>query len=220
MTKSHILAEMRRTAEENGGVALGQNRFEIETGIKKYDWFGKFWARWSDAVKEAGLTPNEMNSAIPDDELWLSLATLTRKLRHFPVEPEVKLARQADRSIPSSKVFHRLGSRVERLSGLARFCERNRDFDDVAEILSATAPSATREGGKSAEAPGDVGFVYLLRSGRHHKIGHTNSVGRRERELAIQLPEKARLIHSIRRASRHIGIAASRTSALTANGSF
>ena len=43
-----------------------------------------------------------------------------------------------------------------------------------------------------------MGFVYLLRSGRHYKIGKTNAVGRRERELAIQLPEKAQTVHVIR----------------------
>ena len=37
-----------------------------------------------------------------------------------------------------------------------------------------------------------------MKSGRFHKIGRSNAVGRRERELAIQLPEKADLVHSIR----------------------
>lgn len=47
-------------------------------------------------------------------------------------------------------------------------------------------------------APVAVGFVYLLKSGRFYKIGKTNAVGRRERELTIQLPEKARKVHVIK----------------------
>src|SRR5438105_2883639 len=43
-----------------------------------------------------------------------------------------------------------------------------------------------------------VGFVYLLRSARYYKIGRSNSSGRREYELAIQLPEPVRLVHEIR----------------------
>jgi hypothetical protein len=39
--------------------------------------------------------------------------------------------------------------------------------------------------------------VYLLRSGRYYKIGRSNAAGRRERELQIQLPEKAKLVHAI-----------------------
>ncbi|HUY41780.1 MAG TPA: GIY-YIG nuclease family protein [Candidatus Dormibacteraeota bacterium] len=42
------------------------------------------------------------------------------------------------------------------------------------------------------------GFVYLIKSGRHYKIGRTNAVGRRERELAIQLPDKVKTVHMIR----------------------
>jgi hypothetical protein len=42
------------------------------------------------------------------------------------------------------------------------------------------------------------GFVYLLKSGRFYKIGKTNHVGRRERELSIQLPEQAKRVHEIR----------------------
>jgi hypothetical protein len=40
--------------------------------------------------------------------------------------------------------------------------------------------------------------VYLLKAGRYYKIGRTNAVGRREYELAIQLPEKASTVHTIR----------------------
>lgn len=51
MNKQHILAEIARIASRNGGVALGRERFFQETGIKESDWLGKYWARWSDAVK-------------------------------------------------------------------------------------------------------------------------------------------------------------------------
>src|SRR5205823_2957181 len=44
----------------------------------------------------------------------------------------------------------------------------------------------------------ELGFVYLIRSGGYHKIGRSNSVGRRQYELAIQLPDKAHLVHEIR----------------------
>lgn len=42
------------------------------------------------------------------------------------------------------------------------------------------------------------GFVYLMKSGKHYKIGKSNAAGRREYELAIQLPEKLTTIHVIR----------------------
>ena len=42
------------------------------------------------------------------------------------------------------------------------------------------------------------GFVYLLKSGRHYKIGHTLDVGRRRYDLAIRLPEPVTEEHVIR----------------------
>ena len=41
------------------------------------------------------------------------------------------------------------------------------------------------------------GFVYLLRSGKYYKLGRSNAVGRRLRELAIQLPQKPNTVHII-----------------------
>jgi hypothetical protein len=51
---------------------------------------------------------------------------------------------------------------------------------------------------RSDDAEPEMGFVYLIRSGRYYKIGKSNAVGRRERELAIQLPERANTVHAIR----------------------
>ena len=59
------------------------------------------------------------------------------------------------------------------------------------------APDVTN-GDESGTPANADGFVYLIRSGRHYKLGRTNAIGRREYELAIQLPEKAVTVHSIK----------------------
>ena len=61
--------------------------------------------------------------------------------------------------------------------------------------IASTTAATKQEDGDTNET---FGFVYLIRSGRYHKIGHSNAVGRREYELAIQLPEKATTVHSIK----------------------
>ena len=53
-------------------------------------------------------------------------------------------------------------------------------------LAAGGGPAATDRDGVE---PIDSGFVYMLKSGRHHKVGRTNAVGRRQYELAIQLPE-------------------------------
>jgi predicted CopG family antitoxin len=62
MNKQHILQEIRRTAKENGDIPLGKQRFLAETGIRESDWIGRFWVKWSDAVREAGFEPQDSYS--------------------------------------------------------------------------------------------------------------------------------------------------------------
>lgn len=53
------------------------------------------------------------------------------------------------------------------------------------------------QGQRKAEPKIATGFVYLMKSGRHYKIGRTNSVGRRANELTIKIPISPVTIHSI-----------------------
>ena len=91
MDKEHILSEIKRTAEENGGTPLGKGRFEKETGIKVWDWCGKYWSRWGDAIVEAGYTPDTMQSAYSDEFLIEKLIELIQELSHFPTSTERRL---------------------------------------------------------------------------------------------------------------------------------
>jgi hypothetical protein len=63
VTKLSILQEIKRTTKANGGTPLRKLQFEAETGIKQYDWFGVYWARWSDAIREAGYMQNHIEEA-------------------------------------------------------------------------------------------------------------------------------------------------------------
>ena len=88
-------------------------------------------------------------------------------------------------------------------SKLASFCATREAYVDVAAICSAVSRESTQPDGPATPVPEgerqDVfGFVYLVKSGRFYKIGRSNALGRRERELAIQLPEKVKVMHSIK----------------------
>ena len=63
MTKLYIIREIKRTTQANGGTPLRKLEFESETGIKRYDWFGVYWARWSDALREAGCEQPHVQAA-------------------------------------------------------------------------------------------------------------------------------------------------------------
>jgi hypothetical protein len=199
MNKAHILEEIRRTADKNGGVPLGRSRFLAETGIRESDWIGKFWIKWSDAVREAGYEPNTKQQ--PFDESWLleKLAGLVRELGHYPVAAEIRMKALEDKGFPSHNVFSRFGRKAEVASVLLTWCESNPGWSDVEAICAPLAEVASEdEGSDSLAKATEYGYVYLLKSGRYYKIGRSNSPGRREYELAIQLPERVKTVHTIK----------------------
>lgn len=62
-------------------------------------------------------------------------------------------------------------------------------------VASRPAKSSVEPEPRHRQVP--FGFVYLMKSGRHYKIGRTNSIGRRGSELAIKIPVPPKTIHSI-----------------------
>lgn len=200
MDKGYILREIQRTARANGGVVLGWRRFEEETGIRYYDWYGQHWARWGDAVREAGFEPNRMSEAYDEEFLVEQIALLTRRLGRVPTQGDLILTTKNDPAFPSEKVFRRLGAKGQRAARILAYCEANAGFDDVAvlwhQVPAAELAVATSEDEATSTA---VGYVYLLKHGtrREYKIGRTNNPMRREGELGIQLPEKCQPVHYI-----------------------
>ena len=111
MDKNYILSEIRRTAEANGGIPLGRQKFFEATGIKETDWSGKYWVRWGIAVKEAGYTPHEMQAAFSDEYLLGKYANAFREYGHPPTVAELKIKARNDPDFPSHNTFCRFGSK-------------------------------------------------------------------------------------------------------------
>jgi Meiotically Up-regulated Gene 113 (MUG113) protein len=132
----------------------------------------------------------------------MHLIKLTRELGRFPIDGDLLLKTRQDVGFPNRSTFNRLGSKTERVSRVIAYCTGREGFEDVLAICSqatmaAPVPAdAEREDTRDRDVP--IGYVYLLRYGRHYKIGKTNAFGRRERELAIQLPDRAHTVHVIR----------------------
>lgn len=198
MNRQHILAEIVRTASQNGGVALGRDRFFQETGIKESDWLGKFWARWSDAVKEAGCVPNEMQAPLDEEALLEHYVGLIRELGHLPVVSELKLKAKHSIGFPSHNTFRRFGTKGQQIQKLVEYCEGKPSHADVLALLKASKPEQIAAPVETSTTEETIGFVYLLKASRYFKIGRSSSFERRSRELAIQLPERAETVHVIR----------------------
>ena len=198
MDKARILQEIKRTANNNGGQPLGVARFEAETGIAQSDWHGKYWARWGDALIEAGYSPNVMRSAYDDTWVIEQLIKFIRELGRFPVKAELQIKTRNDREFPSVGVFRRLGKKAELASKVVEYCEERNGYEDILAICQSLVQPRELVTQQETKDEFEIGFVYLMKSGKYYKIGHTNAVGRREYELAIKLPEEIVTVHAIK----------------------
>lgn len=197
ISRQHILDEIKRTSRENEGAPLGWRKFRTETGIRPYDW-NKYWARWADAQREAGFVPNEKQARYGEDVLIEKYIGLIRELGRFPAKSDLRIKCFNDPEFPSEKTYRRFGTKGQFAAKILTYCQHRQDYEDVSDLCAKLVGEEVAHTDAAVAAAEEIGFVYLLKSGRHYKIGKTNAVGRRERELAIQLPEKTSKIHSIK----------------------
>ncbi|WP_375391366.1 GIY-YIG nuclease family protein [uncultured Sphingomonas sp.] len=191
--KSFILSEIRRIGLEIGA-APGQAAFANATGITPAKWRGVHWLRWSDALEEAGLPANSWNQKLDTERMLLELAMLTRSLGRLPTRSEIKMQRRLDPTFPShSTVANHFPSNSNLNEALLKLSRRQSDWADLQAVLHQ--PPAAPEGHKRAAKEG---LVYLLKSGNHFKVGRSEDIERRFREVKIALPEAVTLVHSIR----------------------
>jgi hypothetical protein len=90
MDREHILDEIRRLAAANDGRAPGKRVFEREAGIRESDWYGVYWARWNDALAEAGFSANQMQPRLDQDFLLEKLAQACRHYGRVPSFAELR----------------------------------------------------------------------------------------------------------------------------------
>ena len=195
MDKEQILNEIRRLAAEKDGSPPRQRRFLSETKIGNYEW-NKYWARWGGALVDAGFKPNEWIEERPLEEILEKLLEHIRELGRFPVVREFRLKTLRDPTFPSSATFWRLGGQQTVAALLREYC-LTKGYDDIARLCDLRVGRAVKSAVDPEHRQVPIGFVYLMKSGRHYKIGRTNSIGRRGSELSIKIPIPPKTIHSI-----------------------
>lgn len=198
MTKQEIIQEIQRTAKENNGTPLGVERFRKATGITRSDWYGKYWVRWGDALIEAGFPPNQFQGAFNDDFVIEKLVGFIHEIGRYPVGGELRIKAKQDSTFPSHTVFSRVGKKSELANKVIEYCQKRGNLKDIIKICVPIAQLAPRLKQDAQDDHEKFGFVYLMKSGRFYKIGRSISVGRREYELCIQLPEKVIKVHEIK----------------------
>jgi hypothetical protein len=192
--RDKILNEIRRLAEANGGQPPGRRLFESDTGIPESAWFGVYWPRWGDAVVEAGFTPNAKNKKHDEQFVFTKLAQACRYYGKVPATMELRMYKKIDPKFPNEKtILAGFRGKANLLRRFAEWAKATDGFDDVAAMVATKGIGEAEDAAKREE-----GLVYLIKSGAHYKIGRSDELERRVKEIRIALPEAASLVHSIR----------------------
>jgi hypothetical protein len=198
MDKQYILDEIRRTATANGGEPLGRDRFSNETSVRKSDWYGVYWARWGDALKEAGFKPNQLTEGYDEAELLDALVGFIRELGHLPNEGELRIRTRRNDGFPHATTIRRLGTKSEVAVKMLSHLKSQDGFADIVAICEPLAKMPAKVRPTKAAANTADGFVYLIRSGKRYKLGATNDLATRSKAISVQMPDATKTEHVIR----------------------
>ena len=201
--KQFILNEIRRIAALNGGEPVGVKRFNTQTGIAEHEWRGIHWARWGDALSEAGFAPLEWTTGSTVEEILEVLGRLVLQFGKYPTVSELLIAKKKDQAIPTPKALRRkLGPKAHAIAKLRTYCSSREEYADVFAILAKEATESINAGDDHASSVGTgkskaTGYVYLVKSGKLYKIGYSENHWRRKSELHKQTSEGITEVHTI-----------------------
>jgi len=204
MTKDEIVNEIHKYVATYGE-SPGEREFSNAIGIKPWTWKGKYWVRWTDAVREAGYEPKSMVQRTPDADMLQKLADLALRLGRFPVEQEINLEGRRTPGYPVYQTFlKRFGGMHETAAALLNFVRENGNAELAAICEARLAKEAaralpTKDGTRNAHAT-KVGVVYLKysRKLRLYKIGKANHGDKRGAGISLLLPEDLIPKHEIK----------------------
>ncbi len=200
-TREEIIAAIQQATANDGGKPVGYRRLETLTGITRGTWYGVYWARWSDALRDAGFEPNQASPAIDKDAVLQRTAEMVRQLGKLPSEGDLRIARRSEPTLPSVKALRSFGLRSDLLTKLRELAISNPAYHDILDMLPTPTTDTEDDNDHDAEAlpvsPVVTGQVYLARMGKYYKIGFSRAVGRRIYELERHQPEPLTLVHTL-----------------------
>lgn len=164
--REHILSEIRRLAASCNGKPPGKQTFARQTGISEYQWSGVIWARWGDALREAGFEENTLQGRFDENAMLSKVVEACRHYGHVPTVAEMKLYRNSvDRSFPSKGAINaHFPSQEHLLNALKQYTAQSRASHDITAMLPRQRQQSVQHRQKICY--GIQGHEYLLKSGR------------------------------------------------------
>jgi hypothetical protein len=199
MTREEIIRQIQTIAKRDGR-APGRERFASVTGISMHKWSGVYWARWGDALREAGFDGNSLQEAASESDLLSTYLGVVIELGHVPSDSELRLHGRNVEGFPGHTTFrNRLGQKQHLLRKLLAFALEQRVTPEIEEAIRSRI-EAEQGDEQNSDGPDNgrvQGYVYMLKSGKRYKIGKTASPMRRLGQIGIELPDASEPVHTI-----------------------
>jgi hypothetical protein len=189
-----ILNEITRLATLDSDRPPGQKLFAKETGIAEHKWRGVFWVCWGDALRDAGFRPNEWTTKLDSEVMLKKIAKTICDTGRFLTNSEIDLRRRLDSTIPSSsRIRAHFGGKADLIRALISLAHEDTEFSDILDIVTDEPKLKSKENKLLAIDT----WVYLIKSGENYKIGRSENLERRVKQINVALPEPANLYHAI-----------------------
>src|SRR5579872_657886 len=155
--KAMVISAIRKAAAENGGMPPAEDTFRQATGFPGFTWRGKYWARWTDALSEAGFSSHR-RAGKDDDSLLSKIAGAVRDYQRIPTYVEMTHYARSHPGFPSQvTLVRRFRTKHNLIDRLRRWAESRPDMADIAVLCSRERNRKLRRD--------ELPAVYLLRSG-------------------------------------------------------
>ena len=185
-------AEIRRLAAELGNPP-GRARYEKETGTRTSEWHGKIYRSWGDALQDAGFEARQKQAKLSSEEVIRKFAEAARHFNRIPADVDLRMYARENKGFPGHTTFaNHFADKHGVLKAFADLVFNDPSYSDLKELVQASETS------EPLHSSTRVGLVYLLKSGAYFKIGRSDNLERRVKQVAVAMPDAIELVHSIR----------------------
>ena len=197
MDKAQVLEALSSLAAREGR-RIGVRAFAQETGItQRWLRYQVWFTSWNGLLQELGLPTRSFSvPKIPADNIANAVAALSIRLGRWPTEDDLTRERAVNKGFPSPSTIQPLRRSGELAKLIVALGTADPDLGEAARIASTKVVTAVPTDRESLQER-VTGYVYMLKSGRRYKIGKTNNVARRYKEVRLELPEETSRVHAI-----------------------
>ena len=128
-SQTEVIEAIRSVSKSIGNKVLTQTYFFANSDIKNSDVF-RYFAKWSDACRAAGVEYDRSRERIPNEEILTDWGIVTRKLSHIPSLQEYKVKGKFGRN-----TFDRFGKWIDVPDAFSNFFNGSDEWEDVLSIV-------------------------------------------------------------------------------------